>query len=62
MAGRPAISLRLRLTLLYGGLLAVVSATLLGVAVVVLDRAVRSLPQFPPGIRLDLGDGSSLTA
>lgn len=62
MAGRPAISLRLRLTLLYGGLLAVVCATLLGVAVVVLDRAVRALPQFPPGIRLDLGDGSSLTA
>ena len=62
MARRPAISLRLRLTLLYGGLLAVVAATLLGVAVVVLDRAVRSLPQFPPGIRLDFGDGSSLTA
>ena len=38
MAGRPGISLRLRLTLLYGGLLAVVAATLLGVAVVVLDR------------------------
>ena len=62
MAGRPAISLRLRLTLLYGGLLAVVAATLLGVAAVVLDRAVRSLPQFPPGVRLNFGDGSSLTA
>lgn len=62
MAGRPAISLRLRLTLLYGGLLAVVCATLLGAAVVVLDRAVRALPQFPPGVRLDFGDGSTLTA
>ena len=62
MARRPAISLRLRLTLLYGGLLAVVAATLLGVAAIVLDRAVRSLPQFPPGVRLDFGDGSSLTA
>jgi signal transduction histidine kinase len=62
VARRPALSLRLRLTLLYGGLLAVVAATLLGVAVVVLDRAVRSLPQFPAGVRLDFGDGSSLTA
>ena len=49
MAGRPAIPLRLRLTLLYGGLLAVVAATLLGVAVVVLDRAVRQLPRFNRG-------------
>jgi signal transduction histidine kinase len=62
MSRRPALSLRLRLTLLYGALLAVVAATLLGVAVVVLDRAVRSLPQFPPGVRLRFGDGSSLTA
>ena len=62
MAGRPALTLRLRLTLLYGGLLAVVAATLLGTAVVVLDRAVRLLPQFAPGVRLDFGDGSSLTA
>ena len=62
MAGRPAVSLRLRLTLLYGGLLAVVAATLLGVAVVVLDRALRQLPRFPPGVRLEFGDGSSLTA
>jgi signal transduction histidine kinase len=60
--GRPALTLRLRLALLYGGLLAVVAATLLATAVVVLDRAVRSLPQFPPGVRLDFGDGSSLTA
>ena len=62
MAGRPALPLRLRLTLLYGGLLAVVAATLLGTAVVVLDRAVRALPRFAPGVRLDFGDGSSLTA
>ena len=59
---RPALTLRLRLTLLYGGLLAVVAATLLGAAVVVLDRALRSLPQFPPGVRLRFGDGTSLTA
>jgi signal transduction histidine kinase len=59
---RPALTLRLRLTLLYGGLLAVVTATLLGAAVVVLDRALRTLPQFPPGVRLDFGDGTSLTA
>jgi signal transduction histidine kinase len=59
---RPALTLRLRLTLLYGGLLAVVAATLLGAAVIVLDRALRSLPQFPPGVRLDFSDGSSLTA
>jgi signal transduction histidine kinase len=59
---RPALTLRLRLTLLYGGLLAVVAATLLGAAVIVLDRALRSLPQFPPGVRLDFSNGSSLTA
>jgi signal transduction histidine kinase len=59
---RPALTLRLRLTLLYGGLLAVVAATLLGVALIVLDRAVRSLPRFPPGVRLEFGDGSSLTS
>jgi len=59
---RPALTLRLRLTLLYGGLLAVVAATLLGAALVVLDRAVRSLPRFAPGVRLDVGDGRSLTS
>ena len=59
---RPVLTLRLRLTLLYGGLLAVVAATLLGAAVIVLDRALRALPQFPPGVRLDFSDGSSLTA
>jgi signal transduction histidine kinase len=59
---RPVLTLRLRLTLLYGGLLAVVAATLLVVALVVLDRAVRSLPRFPPGVRLQFGDGSSLTS
>ena len=31
---RPALTLRLRLTLLYGGLLVVVAATLLGAAAV----------------------------
>ena len=62
MARRPALTLRLRLTLLYGGLLAVVAATLLGVALVVLDRAVRSLPRFAPDVRLDVGDGRSLTS
>ena len=59
---RPALTLRLRLTLLYGGLLAVVAATLLGTAVIVLDRALRSLPQFPPGVRLVFSDGTSVTA
>jgi signal transduction histidine kinase len=62
VARRPVLTLRLRLTLLYGGLLAVVAATLLGVALVVLDRAVRSLPRFAPGVRLDVGGGKSLTA
>jgi signal transduction histidine kinase len=62
MAGRFALTLRLRLTLLYGGLLAVVAATLLGTAVVVLDRALRSLPQFPPGVTLVFSDGTSVTA
>src|SRR5829696_6510733 len=57
-----ALSLRLRLTLLYGGLLAVVTATLLGTAVIVLDRALESLPQFPPGVRLVFSDGSSVTS
>jgi signal transduction histidine kinase len=55
------LTLRLRLTLLYGGLLAVVAATLLGTALVVLDRAVRSLPRFAPGVRLDV-NGTSLTS
>ena len=62
MARRPVLTLRLRLTLLYGGLLAVVAATLLGVAMVVLDRALRSLPRFAPDVRLEFGDGSSLTS
>jgi signal transduction histidine kinase len=62
VARRPVLTLRLRLTLLYGGLLAVVAATLLGVALVVLDRAVRALPRFAPGVRLEFGDGSSLTS
>ena len=62
MAGRFALTLRLRLTLLYGGLLAVVAATLLGTAVVVLDRALRSIPQFPPGVRLVFSDGTSVTS
>ena len=62
MSRRLALTLRLRLTLLYGGLLAVVAATLLGTAVVVLDRAVRSLPQFPPGVTLVFSDGTSVTA
>jgi signal transduction histidine kinase len=62
VARRPVLTLRLRLTLLYGGLLAVVAATLLGVALVVLDRAVRSLPRFAPGVQLNVGDGRSLTS
>jgi signal transduction histidine kinase len=61
VARRPALTLRLRLTLLYGALLAVVAATLLGVAVVVLDRALRALPRFSPNVRLNIGDGRSLT-
>ncbi|HEV7653389.1 MAG TPA: ATP-binding protein [Mycobacteriales bacterium] len=62
MARRPVLTLRLRLTLLYGGLLAVVAATLLGVALIVLDRALRTLPRFAPGLRLEFGDGSTLTS
>jgi len=61
VARRPALTLRLRLTLLYGALLAVVAATLLAVAVVVLDRALRALPRFSPNVRLNIGDGRSLT-
>jgi signal transduction histidine kinase len=62
VARRPVLTLRLRLTLLYGGLLAVVAATLLGVALIVLDRALRTLPRFAPGLRLEFGDGSTLTS
>jgi signal transduction histidine kinase len=42
-------TLRLRLTLLYGGLLVVVSAGLLAASAVLLDEAVRHLPSFAPG-------------
>jgi len=42
-------TLRLRLTLLYGGLLVVVSAGLLAASAVLLDDAVRHLPAFAPG-------------
>ena len=55
---RPRFTLRLRLTLLYGGLLAVVAVTLLGTAAVVLDRAVLALPRFPSGQRLQLRDAA----
>jgi signal transduction histidine kinase len=57
----PRSTLRLRLTLLYGGLLAVVGLTLLGTAAVVLDRAIEHIPQFPPGQRLVLRDDAGRT-
>jgi signal transduction histidine kinase len=45
----PRPTLRLRLTLLYGGLLLVVAAATLGSSAVLLDQAVRQLPAFAPG-------------
>jgi signal transduction histidine kinase len=54
----PRPTLRLRLTLLYGGLLVVVGLTLLGTAAVVLDRTIQHIPQFPPGQRLVLQDSA----
>ncbi len=55
---RPRPTLRLRLTLLYGGLLIVVGLTLLGTAAVVLDRTIQHIPQFPAGQRLELRDNA----
>jgi signal transduction histidine kinase len=45
----PRPTLRLRLTLLYGGLLVVVCGGLLIACLVLLDEAVRHLPAFAPG-------------
>jgi signal transduction histidine kinase len=53
---RPRLTLRLRLTLLFGGLLVVAGLTLLGTAAVVLDRTMRTVPQFPPGQTLNVQD------
>lgn len=44
---RPRPTLRLRLTLLYGGLLAVVGLALLGMSAVLLDRTITSVLRFP---------------
>jgi signal transduction histidine kinase len=55
---RPRLTLRLRLAVLFGGLLAVVALTLLGTAAVVLDRTIRTIPQFPAGQTLLLRDSS----
>jgi signal transduction histidine kinase len=55
---RPRLTLRLRLAVLFGGLLAVVALTLLGIAAVVLDRTIRAVPQFPPGQSLQLRDSA----
>jgi signal transduction histidine kinase len=55
---RPRLTLRLRLTLLFGGLLIVAGLTLLGTAAVVLDRTIRTVPQFPPGQQLSVQDSS----
>jgi signal transduction histidine kinase len=55
---RPRLTLRLRLTVVFGVLLAVVAATLLGTAAVVLDRTIRMTPQFPAGQTLLLRDSS----
>jgi len=57
----PRPTLRLRLTLLYGGLLVVVGFTLLGTAAVLLDRAIAHLPQFTSGQQLVLRDASGHT-
>ncbi|MEN3362348.1 MAG: hypothetical protein V7637_6330, partial [Mycobacteriales bacterium] len=60
-AGRrrlPRLTLRLRLAVLFGGLLAVVAVTLLGTAAVVLDRTIRTIPQFPAGQTLLLRDSA----
>lgn len=46
---RPRPTLRLRLTLFYGGLLAMVGAALLAMSAVLLDRALTSVLRFPPG-------------
>jgi signal transduction histidine kinase len=54
----PRSTLRLRLTLLYGGLLVVVGLTLLGTAAVVLDRTLQHTPQFPAGQTLVLRDSA----
>ncbi|HVQ95618.1 MAG TPA: HAMP domain-containing sensor histidine kinase [Mycobacteriales bacterium] len=54
----PRLTLRLRLAVLFGGLLAVVAVTLLGTAAVVLDRTIRTIPQFPPGQTLRLQDAA----
>jgi signal transduction histidine kinase len=60
----PRPTLRLRLTLLYGGLLVVIGLTLLGTAAVVLDRAIRHIPQFPSGqslvVRNDAGQAVTI--
>jgi signal transduction histidine kinase len=55
---RPRLTLRLRLAVLFGGLLAVVALTLLGTAAVVLDRTIRTIPQFPAGQSLQLRDSA----
>jgi signal transduction histidine kinase len=55
---RPRLTLRLRLAVLFGGLLAVVAITLLGTAAVVLDRTIRTIPQFPAGQTLLLRDSA----
>ncbi|MEJ7703531.1 MAG: hypothetical protein WKF47_07685 [Geodermatophilaceae bacterium] len=60
---RTRLSLRWRLALLYGGLLAVVSAVLLALAVWLVDRAIAATAGFAPGtlvrVRTSTGRTSS---
>lgn len=46
---RPRFTLRLRLTLLYGGLLILVGFVLLAMSAVLLDRSLHSVLRFQPG-------------
>lgn len=60
------MGLRLRLALIYGGLLAVVGGALLGIAVYLVDQSVASSVTFAPGtqveVRDDNGDGGLISA
>ncbi|MBA2552800.1 MAG: HAMP domain-containing protein [Geodermatophilaceae bacterium] len=63
---RNRLSLRWRLALLYGGLLAVVSALLLALAIWLVDRAIVATASFAPGtvvrVRTSTGDDVVVSA
>lgn len=65
MTRRPRLrlTLRLRLTVLFGALLLTVSGGLVAVAVMLFGDAVRHLPQLHPDttVRVGVGDGSTVT-